>query len=112
MKTNILVTHKKLKTLGIGCVSKIISDKKVKVNFGLEDVMTCIVTAIEQVDTSKCKTMDFKTWQAKSMCNSFKSGEVRVIIGNELKEYVGIGWTTQRVVTIEDLKKYPRVIQK
>jgi hypothetical protein len=33
------------------------------------------------------------------------------IVGNELKEFVGIGWITIRVATEDDLKQYPRVIQ-
>jgi len=31
-------------------------------------------------------------------------------VGNELKHYVGIGWVTEKVITYNDLKLYPRVI--
>jgi hypothetical protein len=81
------------------------------VNFGTEDVMTCNVKALHEVDVSGCKTMKFSDFKAKSITNSFKNGLVRAIVGNELKEYVGIGWVTIRAVTHDDLTKYPRVIQ-
>lgn len=109
MEINTLVTHKKLKSLGIGCVSKIMS-KKLKVNFGTEDVMTCDPKMLEVIDTSGCKTIKFSDFKAKTITNGFPNGEVCVIVGNELKNYVGIGWVTKRVVTHDDLKKYPRVV--
>lgn len=109
MKTNTLVTHNKLKTLGIGCVSKVMGSK-LKVNFGTEDVLTCSKTAVREIDTSKSKTISFSEFQAKSMNNSFKENSVIMIIGNEVKEYVGIGWITLRTVTMDDLTKYKRVV--
>ncbi len=109
MKTNTLVTHKKIKSLGIGCVSKILS-KKVKVNFGTEDVVTCDPKMLELVDTSKCKTISFSEFKAKTITNGFPNGEVTMIVGNEIKQYVGIGWVTKRTVTHDDLNKYPRVV--
>lgn len=107
MKTNTLVTHKKLSSLGIGCVAKIMS-KKVKVNFGKDDVMTCDPKQLNVIDTSKCKTVDFNKFKRRALND--KGTLNYAIVGNELKHYVGIGWVTQRVVTYEDLKKYPRVI--
>lgn len=107
METNTLVRHKTLKTLGIGCVAKVMS-KKAKVNFGLEDVLTCSQTALIPIDTSKCKTVTFLEFKNRIL--SDKSTLNNVIVGNELKEYVGIGWVTLRVVTEDDLKKYPRVV--
>lgn len=109
MDTNTLVRHKKLKTLGIGCVAKVLS-KSLKVNFGTEDVMTCKPEMLEPVDVSKSKTMTFSEFQRKNIADSWQGGQVRVIIGNELKEYVGIGWITQGVVTENDLEKYPRIV--
>lgn len=108
MKTNTLVTHKKLKTLGIGCVSKIINPNKVKVNFGTEDTMTCSVKSLNEIDTSKCKTVSLQKFRNRMLDD--KGNLNRVIVGNELKEYVGIGWVTLRAVTHGDLQKYPRVI--
>ena len=104
---NTLVTHKKLKSLGIGCIAKELS-KSYRVNFGIEDVLTCKKTAVEPVDTSACKTVSFQEFRSRIM--SDKSTLDYAIVGNELKHYVGIGWLTERVVTEVDLKKFPRVI--
>jgi len=104
---NTLVTHKKMKSLGIGCVAKELS-KSYKVNFGLNDTLTCKKDAIEIVDTSKGSTISFHEFNTRIFKNN--SNLSRAIIGNELKEYVGIGWITLRVVTTDDLKLYPRVI--
>ena len=109
METNTLVRHRKLKTLGIGCVAKVLS-KSLKVNFGTEDVMTCKPEMLEPVDVSKSNTMTFSEFQRKNIANSWEGGKVRMIIGNELKEYVGIGWITLGVVKEDDLKNYPRII--
>ena len=105
---NTLVKHKKLNTLGIGCISKELKSSY-KVNFGVTDVITCKKSMIEVVDTSNCKTIDFDEFRRMTICNSHDIPNY-VIIGNELKQYVGIGWTSQRVVTEDDLIKYPRVV--
>lgn len=104
---NTLVTHKKLKSLGIGCIAKELS-KTYKVNFGTTDVFTCGKTSVEIVDTSKCSTISFYEFNTRILRDN--SNLNRAIVGNELKEYVGIGWITLRVVTTDDLKLYPRVI--
>lgn len=108
METNTLVRHKQLRSAGIGCVSKILKDK-VKVNFGTDDVMTCSLKMLIPVDTSKCKTVTLREYQSRILIDKSKLDDV--IVGNELRHFVGIGWTTTRVVTEEDLRKYPRVIQ-
>jgi hypothetical protein len=104
---NTLVIHKKLKSLGIGCIAKELKSSY-KVNFGLDDVMTCKKDSVEVIDTSKCKTVTFMEYRNRIL--SDKSTLNYCIVGNELKHFVGIGWLTRRVVTLEDLKKYPRVI--
>ena len=109
MEVNTLVTHKKLSSLGIGCISKTMKDS-CKVNFGLHDVSTCKNSMLVPVDTSNCKTIEWQELRSLSIANSNKLPPY-VIIGNELKHWVGIGWVSQRVVTLEDLKRYPRVIQ-
>lgn len=109
MKTNTLVKHKKLTNLGIGCVSKVLS-KSLKVNFGLDDCITTTEKQLIEVDVSKCKTISFSELKAKSFTNSISQENNKVIIGNELREYVGIGWVALRVITEEDLKNYKRVI--
>lgn len=105
---NSLVKHKKLKSLGIGCISKELKSSY-KVNFGTTDVMTCKKDMVEIIDTSFCKTINFDDFKRMTICNSPYIPNY-VIIGNELKQYVGIGWVFQRVVTEDDLKKYPRVV--
>ena len=107
MKTNTLVTHNKFKTLGIGCVSKILP-KSVQVNFGTQDVKTCSINSLTAIDTSECKTITFEELKKQTILNTIKDNYV--IIGNELKKYVGIGLITYRVIILEDLKKYPRVV--
>lgn len=110
IQTNTLVKHKKLSSLGIGCVAKTVSKTKVKVNFGKEDVITCSPNLLIPVDTSKCKTIKFSELKTQSITNTVKKKNNIVIIGNEVKQDVGIGWVCLSVVTEEDLKKYPRVI--
>ncbi len=108
MEVNYLVKHNKLKTLGIGCVSKKLSGK-FKVNFGLTDVMTCSLSSLTEIDTTDCKTIELWELNKLAMSNS-KELPPYVIMGNELRHYVGIGWVTHSVVTENDLKKFPRVI--
>lgn len=109
MEINTLVRHKKLRSLGIGCVSKVLS-KSLKVNFGTDDCISTKESQLELVNTSECKTISFQDFKTKSICNSFKEDQIRVIVGNEIKEYVGIGWISLGIVTEVDLTKYPRVI--
>lgn len=106
MQTNTLVFHKRNKTLGIGCISKVLT-KSVKVNFGTRDVKTCNKSMLEIVDTTKCKTVTFNEYRTRVLKDN---GVNDVIVGNELQKFVGIGWVTTRVVTLDDLKKHPRVI--
>lgn len=109
METNTLVRHKQLRTLGIGCISKILGGKKYKVNFGTDDTMTCSEKMLIPVDTTKCKTVSLREYQERILID--KSKLDYVILGNEVRHFVGIGWMCNRVVTEDDLKKYPRVIQ-
>lgn len=103
---NTLVTHKK-KNLGIGCIARELKNSY-KVNFGTDDVVTCKKDDVEVIDTSKCKTIGFRDFQRSTFTNNVS--EEYVIVGNELKHYVGIGWITVRAITFDDLKKYKRVI--
>jgi hypothetical protein len=103
---NTLVTHKKF-NLGIGCISKEFKNE-VNVNFGLDDTKKCKLTSLNIIDTSNSKTVTFLEFKNRIMQSNSTLNDV--IVGNELKHYVGIGWTTTRVVTFDDLTKYPRVI--
>ena len=107
METNTLVTHKKFKNLGIGCVSKILT-KSVRVNFGTDSVKTCKEEQLILVDVSKCKTVSFNEYRTRILNDNSILNDV--IIGNELRHYVGIGWCVVREIRIEDLTSYPRVI--
>ena len=104
---NTLVTHKKRKSLGIGCIAKELKNSY-KVNFGLYTTMTCKKDAVEVVNTSKGSTISFREFNTRILRDN--STLDYAIVGNELKQYVGIGWITIRVVTINDLNLYPRVI--
>ena len=104
---NTLVIHKKLGSLGIGCISKELKNSY-KVNFGLYDVKTCSKASIEPIDVSKCKTMTFNEYRNTILDTNTKNDYA--IVGNELRHYVGVGWVTHGVITMDDLKKYPRVI--
>lgn len=104
---NQLVIHKKLKTLGIGCISKELKNH-VYVNFGLTDCDKFKKTDLEIIDTSNCKTISFIKYKNRRLKDN--SAFDFCILGNELKHFVGIGWITHRVITIDDLKTYPRVI--
>ena len=103
---NQLVIHKQ-RDLGIGCIVKELKNSY-KVNFGLNDCKTVNKDMVRVIDTSKCKTVTFQEFRSRII---EKNSELNhVIVGNELKHYVGIGWITTKVVNDEDLHKYPRVI--
>jgi hypothetical protein len=112
LQVNTLVTHKTKGFQGIGCIAKVkgIKSPKYVVNTGLEGFMTVSATSLVEVDTKGCKTMSFSEFQSKSISNSFKKDEGTLIIGNVVKEYVGIGWIDIRVATEEDLKNLKRVV--
>ena len=108
MEINTLVRHKKLTSLGIGCISKVMKSSY-KVNFGVDDCITCKESMLIPVDVSSAKTLPFDDFRRMSVCNS-KDLPGKVIIGNEVKEWIGIGWISQGVVDEDDLKKYPRIV--
>lgn len=108
MKVNTLVRHKKIKSLGIGCIAKIVG-KKVVVNWGEVDTNKHNPSELEKVDVSKCKTVSMQKFRNRIVEDNGTMNDV--IIGNELKQYVGIGWVSRGVITEADLKKYPRVVE-
>ena len=108
MEANTLVKHKAHKFLGIGCVAKKLS-AKARINFGLDGYMTCSLSCLEELDTTECKTISFEELKRMTVSNSSDTPKY-VIIGNELRHYVGIGWVTERVIVEEDLKNFLRVI--
>lgn len=104
-----LVTSKKNEFSGIGCVAKFLK-KNVRVNHGTDAVMTCNPKNLSPVDVSMSTKITFSELHRLSFVNSNKLPK-RIIIGNEVREYVGIGWVSLGVVTPEDLKKYPIIIE-
>ena len=109
MEVNTLVTHKRYNKLGIGCVANVVSNgKKLKVNFGTENVLVCQPKTLKEVDVSECKTISFQDLRRKTLTNTVDLEYV--IIGNEVKQWVGIGFVSCGVVTEDDLKKYFRVV--
>ena len=109
MEVNTLVTHKKLSHLGIGCIAKVKKDSFI-VNWGTTDSMLTKATMLDEVDTKDCKTLKFHEFKTLSIANSDELPEF-VIVGNEKKHWVGIGWVSHGVVTLDDLKKYPRIVE-
>ena len=106
MEVNTLVKHKKL-NLGIGCISRVLKNS-VKVNFGETSIKTCKAELLEKIDTSKCQTIDWDIIRRKIF---LKEDDIPdIIIGNELKQWVGFGFVTKRVITLADLKNYQRVV--
>jgi len=108
LKQNTLVRHIRLTQLGIGCVAKAMRDTYM-VNWGLDKSNKCKRKYLVEVDVSKGSTIKFDEFQKLSVTNSPKIPK-RVILGNVVKEYVGIGWIDIKIVEEEDIIKYPRVV--
>lgn len=108
LEVNDLVEHKKGRFKGIGCVAKA-KRNGLEVNHGTDEVMVCKAELLEKVDTSDCTEMTMVEFRAQNIGGNPKHDTV--IIGNEVKHYVGIGWVSNGVVTREDFKKYPRIVQ-
>lgn len=107
---NTLVRHKKLKTLGIGCIAKV-HPKHYTVNWGQEDTSKHLKSVVEVVDVSKCRTVPFQKFRNRIMMADPTTKNLDdVILGNVVKHFVGIGWVNQRVVTEKDLLSIPRVV--
>lgn len=109
LKINDLVTDTSGKHHGIGCVSKVFKNQ-VQVNFGLYDSVKISPSKLVLVDTSLCKTVTLSEYQSRIMCVKTNDSLNDCIVGNEVRHFVGIGWTKQRVVTEDDLKVFPRVV--
>lgn len=105
--TNTLVVHKKHPEFGIGCIAKCFS-KNANVNFGLYDVKKVSYSMLDPIIIPNLETRSFDEYRNRILN---ENSDLNIcIVGNELRSFVGIGWTTDRVITIEDLLKYPRII--
>lgn len=105
---NTLVTHKNFPEWGIGCISKELS-KTYHINFGKFDNKSVKKELVDIVNTSNCRTISHEEVKYRIFSSKAVLDDI-VILGNEVKEYVGIGWITLRVVTLDDLNNYPRVV--
>lgn len=109
LKINTLVLHKRFPQLGIGCIVKVLK-KKVHVNFGMEEKAVKMDQGdLVSIDTSGCRIITPNEYRRISMGGGGQDNTI--IIGNALHQYVGIGWVALRVVTHNDLKKYPRLAE-
>jgi hypothetical protein len=107
METNTLVTIKNKPDFGICCISKIFA-KHYNVNIGTDGCEKIVKEKCLPIDVKNCKTITFNQFRSRILSDNSTLNDV--IVGNELKHYVGIGWVTERVIDYEDLCKYPRVI--
>ena|ERR1035437_9874082 len=104
MEIKALVTHKHLKSLGIGIVSEKMK-KSFRVKFGQNDVRKFHSEFIRFIDTSKSKFVSMDEIKQKAVKND------NAIFENCLKQYSGSEWMFIRIITEEDLEKYPRVLE-
>lgn len=102
---NDLVVHVR-RDLGIGCVARVRGGRAV-VNFGLRGSISCKPELLRLVPTDGCATCTAREYSDRVLRDA---GPDRVIVGNELRQFVGIGWITERVVTEADLLAYPRLV--
>lgn len=107
MKINTLVTHMKHPELGIGCVSKKLK-ASVKVVFDEGRVVDCKPTVLREVDVEGAPDPipfeDFATSYQQS------PPVETVVLAHEVHRFTNSGWMAFEHVTLEDLKKYPRII--
>jgi hypothetical protein len=93
----------------IGVITRIL-ETRVEVRFTEEDFYKFKFEQIVPVDISESFTVSFSELRRRSITNNFDNFATKVILGNEVKEYVGIGWVLQNYVTEKDLALYPRVV--
>jgi len=103
-----LVRDKKSEYSGIGCVYKKLKNHSYT-KWGENSQAKMPDGRLEIVDTSMCGKIEFEKFRGMLAINS-KDLPPRVIIGNEVVEYVGIGSITIKVVEESDLSKYPMIV--
>ena len=108
MQAGQLVTLIKEPELGIGCVSKLLK-VSYRVNFGTAEVRTCKPTELRKVNTADVSKISFSEFRSRILKD--KSTLNKCIVGNEVMEYVRIGWISRGVVTLKDLKEIPMVVE-
>lgn len=108
MNTNTLVTHMKYPELGIGCVYKKLK-ASVKIAFAEGQTIDCKPTTLREVvvenapDTISFEDFVSETYQRNPPVKT-------LILTHEVHEFTSEGWMMTNYVTMDDLKKYPRII--
>lgn len=106
-KNGDLVYHKDLQgMLGIGVIIQA-RRRSALVKFGL-DTSPFPNSDLDLIDTSHTKTIPL--WELKKQTALGKPAYPKIIIGNQLHEYVGIGYIAIKIINEDDLHMYPRVI--
>lgn len=91
----------------IGVITRV-SKARVEVRFKDDTFIQFRPEQIEIVDTHHCETVPYSRYRKRIIDE--KDTLDRVILGNELKAFVGIGWVTEDWVTERLLGMYPRVV--
>jgi hypothetical protein len=97
----------------IGVITRVLK-QKIEVKFSSTRIYKFNPEQIEIVDVSACETIPFLEMKKSSVTG--KAPEIngvvhnKVILGNEVSEFVGIGWVLYTYVTKESLSIYARVV--
>lgn len=107
MDVNSLVTHKHLKSLGIGVVSQNLKNA-IRVRFGENDLRKFKPEELRTIDISKCHVVSLSQFQHEIFRKANKNEYM--IVGNHLKQFTELGWIYIREIKEEDLQKYKIVL--
>ena len=91
----------------IGVITRVLKTR-VEVRFKDDTFIKFRPEQIETIATHHCETVAFSRYQARILNQDQELD--RVILGNELKKFVGVGWVTEDYVTERLLGMYPRVV--
>ena len=107
MKVNQLVN---VTGYNIGVISRVLK-KSVEVRFDENTYIKVKPERIRYVDDSATTTIPWSEFIRKSLTHEWDSYKGKIILGNEVKEWVGFGWVTRRIVNDTDLIYWPRVVE-
>lgn len=106
MKTNTLVKKPGREEIGVVCR---ILKKTVEVRW---NEMLFEKIRPEKLCICECQGREFigfTDFKRQTFTNTVE--KTRVILGNELKEWTGIGWVKLRLISEKDLSSYPRIVE-
>lgn len=110
MKSNLLVTRKNLpphKKI-IGVVVRVLK-RSVEVDWGIKEFEKIKREDLEVVDGQFKNTISFTQWKKEALSKS--PSTQHVIIGNHLASYRDSMWVLTKRITLEDLPRWPRVVE-